>query len=59
MHKLKREHLAIVFACQHHGRESVQVETDHILLVPIMQKPLINAPSWLQRMLLILQKYNV
>ena len=40
-------------------RENVQVETDHKPLVLIMQKPLIKAPSRLQRMLLKIQRYNV
>ena len=62
--QIENELLAIVFACQHYdvyifGRESVQVETDHKPLVLIMQKPLNKAPSWLQRMLLRLQRYNV
>jgi len=62
--QIEKELLAIVFTCQHYdayiyGREKVQMETDHKSLVLIMQKPLINAPSWLQRMLLKLQKYNV
>jgi len=35
------------------------VETDHKPLVLIMQKPLIKAPSRLQRMLLKIQRYNV
>ena len=59
--QIEKEHLAIDFACQHYdvyifGRES---ETDHNRLVLIMQKPLNEAPSRLQRMLLRLQRYDV
>jgi len=62
--QIEKELLAIVFACQHYdafiyGRERVQVETDHKPLVLIMQKPLHQAPSRLQRMLLKLQRYNI
>ena len=62
--QIEKELLAIVFACQHYdafiyGRERVLVETDHKPLVLIMQKPLYQAPSRLQRMLLKLQRYNI
>ena len=62
--QIKKELLAIVFACDHfeayvYGREAVQVETDHQPLVSIVKKPLNSAPSRLQRMLLRLQKYNL
>ena len=62
--QIEKELLAIVFACDHfdayiYGRDAIQVETDHQPLVSIMKKPLNNAPSRLQRMLLQLQKYNL
>ena len=62
--QIEKELLAIVFACQHYdafiyGREQVHVETDHKPLVLIIQKPLYQAPSRLQRMLLKLQRYNI
>jgi len=37
----------------------VHIETDHQPLVSIVTKPLNNAPSRLQRMLLRLQKYSL
>ena len=62
--QIEKELFAIVFACDHFeayvfGRECVNVETDHQPLVSIVTKPLNKAPSWLQRMLLRLQKYSL
>ena len=62
--QIEKELLAIVFAYDHfeayiYGRDAIQVETDHQPLVSIMKKPLNNAPSQLQRMLLWLQKCNL
>ena len=62
--QIEKELLAIVFACEHFevyifGREVVNVETDHLPLEAIAQKPLNKAPSRLQRMLLRLQKFNL
>jgi len=62
--QIEKELLAIVFSCQHYDafiyrRERVQVETDHKLLVLIMQKPLHKVLSRLHRMLLKLQRYNI
>ena len=59
---IERELLAIVFGVQRfhtylYGR-SFKVVTDHKPLVMILQKPLVNAPPRLQRMLLKLQGYN-
>ena len=61
---IKKELLAIVFACDHfeayiYGRERVNVETDHKPLEMIALKPLNSAPKRLQRMLLQLQKYSL
>ena len=62
--QIEKELLAIVFACDHfeayvYGREEVHIETDHKPLESIMKKPLNNAPTRLQRMLLKLQRYNL
>ena len=55
--QIEKELLAIVFGCKHfeaytYGRDIVHVETDHQPLEIIVRKPLHNAPSRLQRMLL-------
>ena len=60
---IKRELLAIVFACQRFstyllGRSFV-AESDHKPLEMIAMKNLANAPPRLQRMLLELQRYDV
>ena len=62
--QIEKELLAIVFACDHfeayvYGQEEVHIETDHKPLESIMKKPLNNAPTRLQRMLLKLQRYNL
>ena len=62
--QIEKELLAIVFACEHfeaytYGRDIVNIETDHQPLEAIVRKPLNNAPSRLQHMLLRLQKYNL
>ena len=62
--QIEKELLAIVFACDHfeayiYGRDEIHVETDHKPLESIMRKPLNNAPTRLQRMLLKLQKHNL
>ena len=53
-----------MFACDHfdgyiYGRAEVYVETDHKPLETTMRKPLNNAPTRLQRILLRLQKHNL
>ena len=60
---IERELLAIVFGTQRfhtylYGRE-FRVITDHLPLVAIVQKGLINSPPRLQRMLLKLQGYDM
>lgn len=60
--QIEKECMAIVFACEKfdqylHGRDLINVETDHKPLIPIFKKPLLSAPKRLQRMLLRLQKY--
>jgi len=62
--QIEKELLAIVFGCENfeaytHGRDVVQVETDHQPLETILRKPLHSAPSRLQRMLLRLQKFTL
>ena len=62
--QIEKELLAIVFACDHfeayiYGRDEIHVKTDHKPLESIMRKPLNNAPTRLQRMLLKLQKHNL
>ena len=62
--QIEKELLAIVFACERfdayiYGRDVVHVESDHQPLETITQKPLHNAPKWLQRMLLQLEKYSL
>ena len=51
--QIEKELLPIVFSCQHfesyiYGRDSVNIETDHQLLVSIVQKLLSSALSHLQ-----------
>ena len=53
-----------MFATQHfdqyiHGRNSVNVRSDHKPLEIIFRKPLLSAPQRLQRILPRLQKYNL
>ena len=60
---IERELLAIVFACQRFStyllRRSFVAESDHKPLEMIAMKNLANAPPYLQRMLLELQRYDV
>ena len=61
---IEKECLAIVFATQHfdqyiHGRDCVNVRSNHKPLEIIFGKSLLPAPQRLQRMLLRLQKYNL
>ena len=60
--QIEKELLAVVFAVEKfdhyvYGRQ-VQVDTDHKPLIPIMKKPIQQAPKRLQRMLLRLQRYD-
>ena len=53
-----------MFACDRfeaniYGRDRVSIESDHKPLEMIVLKPLSSAPTWLQRMLLQLQKYTL
>ena len=61
--QIDKELLAIVYGCKKfhqyvYGRE-VEVETDHKPLQSIFKKPLHQAPSRLQKMLLQLQSYDL
>ena len=61
--QIEKELLAIVYGCKKfhqyvYGRE-VEVETDHKPLQSIFKKPLHQAPSRLQKMLLQLQSYDL
>ena len=62
--QIEKELLAIVFACTKfdiyiYGRSDILVETDHKPLETIFKKQLCDAPTRLQRMLLVLQKYDL
>jgi hypothetical protein len=61
--QIEKELLAIVFACSKfhqmiYNRQDVIVETDHLPLVRIIEKPISQIPMRLQKMLLQLQKYT-
>jgi len=62
--QIEKELLAILFACTKfdlyiYGRSRVLVETDHKTLEAIFRKRLCDTPTRLQRMLLVLQKYDL
>lgn len=61
--QIEKELYASVFACERFnayifGRSDVTIETDHKPLISIIKKPIVDAPSRLQRMLLRLQRYT-
>ncbi|XP_065073526.1 uncharacterized protein K02A2.6-like [Ochlerotatus camptorhynchus] len=60
--QIEKETLAILFACRKFEMyiigKPVTVQTDHQPLIRIFQKPLVEAPLRIQRMLLALQRYN-
>ena len=60
---IEQEMLAVVFGCQRFHQyiygKKVQIESDHKPLESIMKKALQNTPPRLQRMLLVLQKYDM
>jgi len=54
--------LAIVFACKKfhsyiYGRDNITIETDHLPLVRIFEKPLAQVPLRLQKMCMAIQHY--
>ncbi|GBM45606.1 Retrovirus-related Pol polyprotein from transposon gypsy [Araneus ventricosus] len=62
--QIEKECLAIVFACERfhqfiYGKEQIKLGNDHKPLETILKKELLKAPRRLQRMLLLLQKYNL
>ncbi|MGH0142006.1 UNVERIFIED_CONTAM: hypothetical protein FKN15_074960 [Acipenser sinensis] len=62
--QIEKECLAIVFACEKfdqyiHGRERINIQSDHKPLETIFKKPLLSAPKRLQRMMLRLQRYQL
>ena len=61
--QIEKELLAIVFGCERfrqflYGKE-VQTHTDHKPLINVMNKPLLENPTRIQRLLLRLQCYNL
>lgn len=60
--QIEKETLAILFACRKFEMyiigKPVTVQTDHQPLIRIFQKPLVEAPLRIQRMLLALQRYD-
>ena len=61
--QIEKEMLAIVSACKkfHHfiyGRDNVTIETDHLPLIRIFDKPLHSIPLRLQKMKMRLQHYS-
>lgn len=62
--QMEREALAILYSCRRFdqyivGKGDVTVETDHLPLLAIFNKPLITAPKRLQRIMLGLQRYSL
>lgn len=62
--QIEKELYAIVFGCEKfsqyvYAKEVITVETDHKPLVHIMNKPLVDCPLRLQRMLIRLQPYKI
>ena len=61
--QIEKELLAVVFACRKfddyvYGKK-ITVETDHKPLVTILNKPLHSAPTRLQKMIMILYRYDI
>ena len=63
MRKLKKELLALVFACHKFGHyvsgKPIVVETDHKHLATIINKPMYAIPTRLQEMMLQLLKFDI
>ena len=61
--QIEKELLAVVFACIRFdqfiiGNRNITIKTDHRPLISIFKKPLLSTPKRLQRMLMVLQRYN-
>ena len=62
--QIEKEMLAIVFSCQKfrqyiYGKQNIVIHTDHKPLIRIMQKPLNDISTRLQKMRLRLQQYDL
>ena len=61
--QIEKELLAIVFGCKRFHQyvygKTITVETDHKPLESIFRKPLSQAPSRLQKMLMQIQEYDI
>ena len=62
--QIEKEMLAIVFACEKfrqyiYGKAKISIHTDHKPLIRIMQKPLNDISTRLQKMRLRLQQYDI
>ena len=62
--QIEKELLSIVFACIRFdqiivGNPQVIIKTDHKPLISIFEKPLLNVPKRLQKMLMTLQRYDL
>ena len=62
--QIEKEMLAIVFGCNKfhdyiYGMPVIEIETDHKPLESILRKPLYQAPSRLQKMIMSIQKYPI
>ena len=62
--QIEKEMLAILFGCIRfheyiYGVPNIRVETDHKPLEAILKKPLHQAPTRLQRMIIAIQKYSI
>ena len=62
--QIEKEMLAIVFGCTRFheyifGLQTIEIETDHKPLEMILKKPLHQAPTRLQKMIMAVQKYPI
>ena len=61
--QIEKELVAVVFACKRFHQyvygKTITVESDHKPLEAILKKPLSQAPSHLQKILMQLQAYNI
>lgn len=62
--QIKKEMLAMAFVCTRfdkyiYGMPTIKVESVHKHLEAIFKKPLHQAPVWLQKMIMSIQKYTI